>query len=234
MTDPFAAYQKKWGTSASGEQDDPFAAYESKYGKTATVEPSEAPPADHGAASLARLEGDWLARNGKPAPPVPRPENQPRYDRFGEPLNDAARDEDLAAPVRSGDLAGPVMRPSTRTVALGEALGLGRFALGMADLFPGGIRAVFPSEPRGTPSIRSARTGPPIGGYTAQPAGRPGPSDAETFLKGLNPFPTIEKALEGDPEAFGEALGALGGMCMGGQLPKTQPGVVDSGDGRSP
>jgi len=164
-------------------------------------------------------------------PPTRFPENQPRYNRFGEPLNEAAQEVEAAAPVRAGQFTGPTETATPRTVALRYGLDVARGTLNMLTLLPQAVRAVFsdltPEEARNPATLTAAlRYGPHAVEYVRQVAAQPtsaergaGPAAPAAFLSGLNPLPLLGEHGLGSqhPYEVTSALGELGGMVIGGK-----------------
>lgn len=117
------------------------------------------------------------------------------------PANEAAQDIATAEPIRAGRIGGPVYHPSPRTAAVGGALGALELIRGIPGFVRGGLEAVGSGftgpayrEEMARQAVARAAAGQP-----------PEPSAGATFLQGLNPFPTLERAGFGDPEAFGQS-----------------------------
>lgn len=152
-------------------------------------------------------------------------------DIFGEPRNEHEREleEEANAVARSkqpGWLSPPVR--TTRTAALGLLTGAGRTALSAVALPYHALKAVFapltPGEARNPLTQAGAtRYGPraveEVRRVAATPPDTTGrPSETQAFLQGLNPMPTINAALEGDPRAVGSLLAMPVIGKVGGEL----------------
>lgn len=236
MSDPLAGYHVGWQDEP--EAQDPLAGYTPDWRKRlkggAAVAPPPAappPPEPQGTLPLEPPHGVPPTNAGR----FPEFAEPPRYNQFGEPMNDAAREEETEAAGTRMVQAEPGGTPTRtfRTAALGEALGAGKAVLGAVEAPFQALGAAFaratPEEAQ-NPLIRglaAARGGAPaladLDRAAAAPP-TPGPSAQGTFLRSLNPLPAVEAALElRDPEAVGGAL-AMGTMGAAG-FAKAPPGV---------
>lgn len=164
-----------------------------------------------------------------PRPRFPEYPEPPRYDRFGEPQNDAARAEQSErAAVEFAKTPGYLSPPyrTFRTAALGEALGAGETALAGISLIPQALRTTFSDlsreEARNPLTLAGAtRYGPKAVEAVRRAAEQPeqpvGASPQAEFLRGLNPLPMVEGALTGDPKSVGGLLTLLAGARTGSE-----------------
>ena len=146
---------------------------------------------------------------------------EPRVDRFGEPQNETAREQEAEASAvarskRPGWLSNP--HYSFRTALMGEALEAGHTVLGIPRFVKSAFGAVFaplsPEEARNPLTQAGAtRYGPGamaevrrVAATPADTTGAPASSPTREFVRSLNPLPTAERAFEGDPRAVGSLL----------------------------
>ncbi|HYL22508.1 MAG TPA: hypothetical protein VEU74_12155 [Gemmatimonadales bacterium] len=217
MGDPLAGYHVGWQDER--EPEDPLAGYTPDWQKKLAATPAAvAPPPETPSPTAAAA----------PAPTSPRfPDIAPRFDRFGEPINDAGRDVEEAQgarPETAHELNLEHLSPRTR--ALGFGVGLGRGALSVLSFLPQAVRAVFsdltPEEARNPATLTAAlRYGPHAVEYVRQVAAQPTAAERgqpgtgpDAFIAGLNPLPLLGRVGMRDPEAVGE----VGGMVIGGKI----------------
>lgn len=188
------------------------------------AEPAPGPPATAVAPAASPFRSPAAARGVLPEPP--------RFDRFGEPVNEAARDVELAQSAggppspegpstaeRRDAFLGALGKNAAATAALG--------ATGPAGILAGALQLVdVPGSPL-EQSFPTSRGAPPIAGYGGEryavtpPAGtgNGGPSDiaAVQMARGI---------LNRDPAAIGSLAGMAAGGAAAGEVYRGRPGTA--------